>query len=93
MDYRVQKNGEEKITGWTSVTSNSTDNSIFTYETGTTINQITNLGQIPIAHPSLSATVQYRLTRTDVTTGDIEALFVDGHVLIDMDGSRTQWTK
>lgn len=92
LDYRVQRNGQSKETAWTSLTSNSTDDSVFTYTTGT-LNQITNLGVVPVIHPSLSATVQYRLTRTDGTTGDIETLFIDAHVLIDMDGSRTQWTK
>ena len=92
LDYRVQRNGEAKVTAWTSATSNSTNDSIFTYTSGT-INQITNLAIVAVEHPSLSATIQYRLTRTDTTGSDIEAIFVDAHVLIDMDGSRTQWTK
>ena len=41
----------------------------------------------------ISATVQFRLARTDAVAGDIEATFVDAHIERDMIGSRTEFTK
>lgn len=92
LDYRIQRNWEEKETTWTSLTSNSDDDSAFTYVSWT-LNQITNLWIITVPAPSLSATVEYRLTRTDTTTGDIEAVFVDAHIKYDTMGSREQFVK
>jgi len=91
VDYRVQRNGEAKTTSWTTLTFDSTDN-VFPYVSGT-LNQIINLGVIPVPHPSLSATVQYRLTRIDGTAGDINAIFVDAHIEYNMNGSRQQFIK
>jgi hypothetical protein len=42
---------------------------------------------------SLSATVEFRLARTDNTTQDIEATFVDAHVAADTAGSRQEFVK
>jgi len=91
-DYRYQINGQPKNTTWTTVTANSVDDSAFSYVSGT-LNQITALAEVLIPANSLSATVQYRLTRIDTTTGDIEAVFVDAHVQFDSDGSRQEYTK
>lgn len=92
LDYRIQSNGSAKTTAWTRVTANSTDDSVFTYVSGT-LNQITELATIDMTGAGISATVQFRLARTDVTATDIEAVFVDAHVLRDTGGSRTEYTK
>ena len=89
VDYRIQLNGENKATAWTTVTANSVDNSEYPYVSGI-INQVTNLVVVNIPEPSLSATVQYRLTRIDGTPGDIDATFVDVHVEFDAIGSRLE---
>ena len=39
------------------------------------------------------STVQFRLARTDSTSGDILAVFVDAHVERDTVGSRTEFVK
>ena len=90
--YRVQSNNETKTTTWTSFTANSTDNSVFTYTSGT-LNQITELAEIDMTGASISATVQFRLARTDSTAGDIDATFVDAHYEIDTFGSREEYVK
>ena len=92
LDYRTQKNGEAWDPTWTALTSSSDTDSAFPYVSWS-INQITNLGIIQIPWNSLSATVQYRLTRTDVTGLDVEAIFVDAHVKFDTMWSRQQFIK
>ncbi len=93
LQYRVQSNNEAKNTTWTTVVRNSTDDSAFAYTSGT-LNQITKLAEIDLSSVNISSTVQFRLARTDSTTGDIEAVFVDAHVPYDQDrGSRQEYVK
>lgn len=92
VDYRIQSNGSAKTTSWTRVTANSTDDSAFPYVSGT-LNQITSLAVIDLTGASLSATVQFRVARTDVTATDIEAVFIDAHIERDTVGSRTEFSK
>jgi len=92
IDYRIQQNNEAKSTAWTTVIANSDDDNVFPYVSGT-LNQITNLVVVNIPEPSLSSTVQYRLTRIDGTAGDIDATFVDAHVEFDAGGSRQEYVK
>jgi len=92
VEYRCQLNGEPKNTTWTTVHANSVDNSVFPYVTGT-LNQITNLVEVLIPENSLSATIQYRLTRIDSTGNDIEATFIDAHIKLDSVGSRREFIK
>ena len=91
LQYRIQNNGDAKNETWTTLTADSADN-VFTYTSGT-LNQITLLGDIPWNTSSISATCQFRVARTDVTTGDIKATFVDGHVERDNIGSRQEYIK
>ncbi len=90
--YRIQSNGAAKTTDWTEVEANSEDNSIYTYESGT-LNQITELADVDLTGAGISATVQFRLARTDSTATDIEATFIDAHVERDMLGSRAEYAK
>ncbi len=91
--YRIQSNGESKTTAWTTLTSNSDDDNKFPYTSGT-VNQITELGDIDLSVSGISATVEFRVARTDSTTGDIEATFVDAHIPYDQDrGSREEYVK
>ncbi len=90
--YRIQSNGAAKTTGWTNFSANSTDDSVFPYVSGT-FNQITELVQVDMTGASISATLEFRLARTDTTSGDIEATFVDSHYEIDTFGSRAEYVK
>lgn len=92
IQYRIQNNGQAKISAWTTVNSNSVDNSVFPYVSGTLV-QITELASVDMTGASISATVQFRLARVDSTTDDILATFVDAHVELDMDGSRQEYVK
>lgn len=93
IDYRIQHNDQLKTIAWTTVTANTTDDNVFSYPGSGTFNQITRLVDIDWSTAALSSTLQFRLTRIDVTTGDIEATFVDGHVEYDSDGSRQEFIK
>lgn len=93
IDYRIQSNNAVKTTSWTRLTANSDDDSVFTYPGSGTFNQIVELGHIDMTGAGISATVQFRIARTDVTGGNIEATFVDAHVERDALGSRTEYTK
>ena len=93
VQYRIQDNGQLKTTTWTEVivTANTTTN-VFTYTSGT-LNQITPLAQIDLSSHGISATVQFRLARTDSETGDILATFVDAHIPYNQLGSRQEFVK
>lgn len=93
IQYRIQSNNAAKTTDWTSLTANSVDDSVFTYPGSGAFNQITHLASIDLTDSGISATVQFRLARTDSTSDDIDAVFVDAHVEYDMLGSRTEFTK
>ena len=92
VQYRIQSNGDNIITSWTTAISNSADDSVFTYTSGT-INQITELVAVDMTDAGISATVQFRLARTDSTDGNISVTFVDAHVEFDTDGSRGEYSK
>ena len=92
VQYRIQSNGTAKTTAWTQVVVDSNTNNIFTYTSGT-INQITELVAIDMTGAGISATVQFRLARTDSNSGDVEATFVDAHVEMDTNGSREEYSK
>lgn len=92
VQYRVQSNGQPKTTSWTSIVSNSNVNSVFSYTSGT-INQITRLVDVDMIGAGISATVQFRLTRSDSNGGTILGTFVDAHVESDMSGSREEFVK
>ena len=96
--YRIQGNGDVKTTAWTDVAvTSSTGNEAFTRPSSGIINQITRLGDIDTSSVGLSSTVQFRLTRSDATTGtgtnDILATFVDSHINRDQRGSRQEYVK
>jgi len=93
VDYRLQDNNALKEENWTSVTSNSVDNSVYTYPGSGTFNQITELATIDWSKHAISTTVQIRITRTDSVSENIDATFVDGHVEYDTIGSREEYTK
>ena len=50
-------------------------------------------GSVRWSAAEISSTIQIRLSRTDSTTGDIEATFVDGHVESNSFGSRQEYIK
>ena len=92
VQYRLQPIGGEKATDWTTVTANSHDNSVFEYASGT-IHQVTALCSVDMDSMSMSSIVQFRLARTDNVAININALYIDAHVKIDMAGSREEYQK
>jgi hypothetical protein len=101
LQYRWQRQGQDKTTTWTSVKIN--DNA-FTYVSGT-LNQISGFPAIsaPSGY-SLSDIVQCRIIRdttnasglftgTDPYTVDVDAVNFDIHIECDTAGSRTEYTK
>lgn len=89
--YRIQSNGEAKSTAWTNFSADTSDN-IYSYSSGT-LNQITQLVNVDMTTSGISATIQFQLARTDGTTGDINATFIDAHIERDNNGSRTEFEK
>ncbi len=101
IQYRWQQNGAAKTTAWTSVKYAS---HAFTYVSGT-LNQITAFGALsPPAATGVSVVLQLRLLRdtanastlftgADPLTGDVDAMFYDVHIEVDMLGSHEQYTK
>ena len=91
--HRIQKNGHNKETAWTtSVIDLDSNNNAFPYTAGT-LNQITPLVDVDLTDYNISDTVQFQMCRTDGTTGDLEAVFIDAHVEIDMLGSKEEYVK
>lgn len=91
--YRIQNNGDARTTAWTNFTSTvGSGNDKYTYSSGT-MNQITDLVQIPMTGIGISATVQFQLARTDSLTGSIYATFVDAHIPYNSAGSHQEFVK
>lgn len=91
--YRVQGNGQEKTSAWsTAETVTSTDGNAFAYTSGT-LNQITVLGDIPVSAMGLSAIVQIRFTRSDANTGNVLVTSVDCHYEKNSTGSDQEYVK
>lgn len=89
--YRVQTQGVAKTTTWTTA-SGSSNNSTFTYVSGT-LNQITEIVEIPVGDYSVSDIVEVQFVRSDTATGNIEVTFVDAHYQSDSLGSAGKYTK
>lgn len=91
--YRIQSNGEAKTTAWTTVTAD-TDDSAFTYTSGT-LNQILSIVSIDISSGvGLSDIIQCQMTRTDSQSGTVKVTFVDAHYEIDqIGGSDSEFVK
>lgn len=92
VQYRIQRNGLPKNESWSEVIVDANTFNKFTYTSGT-LNQITELCGIDMSGAGISATVEFRLARTDSNAGDIEATFVDAHYVMDTDGSRDEYVK
>lgn len=92
VEYRIQINSEAKNEEWIQVVVDSNINNKFEYVSGD-LNQITELIAVDMTGVGISATVQFRLARTDAVIGDIEASFIDSHVRKDMIGSRQEYVR
>ena len=93
LQYRIQSSGGAKTTAWTTVVVDTSVNNVFAYTSGT-LNQITQLADIDWSTSGISATCQFKLSRTDdIGLDDIEATFIDGHVEFDNIGSRQEYIK
>lgn len=93
MQYRIQSNGSLKTTDWTTLTATSGTDDIFEYPGSGTFNNILAFPVIDMTDKGISATIEYRLARTDSEIGDIEVTFFDAHVEYDMFGSSDQYIK
>ena len=93
-EYRLQNNGAEKQEGWSKMQLKTNDgDDLFPYTTGT-ISQITTFkSPIDILSANISSTLQVRVAREDSNSGNLNVTFLDAHVSIDSDGSRTEWVK
>lgn len=101
LQHRFQLNGSAKNTTWTDVKYAS---HAFTYTSGT-LNQITAFGALALPEGAgVSTVLQLRLLRdtanastlfagADPLTGDVDAMFYDVHIEVDMLGSHGQYTK
>lgn len=92
VSYRIQKNGQAKTTAWSTPSTITMANNVFSYVSGTLI-QITRLLNIDLTGIGLSDLIQVKLTRTDLTAGDIEAITLDCHFEMDCLGSRQEYIK
>lgn len=91
--YRLQNQGAEKTTAWSSpIAVDTNTNNAIAYTSGS-LNQITRLGDIDTTGLSLSSMVQIKLTRTDAVAGKLLATYLDLHYEIDSLGSNTEFTK
>jgi len=94
MKYRIQGNGEEKTTSWSSEETFSvlTDN-VFTFDGHTSLNQIILMCEIDLSSVMISSNIEIKFARTDAVSGDIRVSFMDGHFLFDMIGSDDEYDK
>jgi hypothetical protein len=90
--YRIQENGSAKTASWSTTETITMTGNKFTYVSGTLI-QITELLVISLSGLNPSDLIQVQMTRSDATSGDIEAIAVDFHYEIDMLGSSSEYTK
>jgi len=91
--YRIQSNGTAKTTAWTTATSDTATDAVFTYPGSGTFNQIIRFPSIDMTGKNISATIDFRLARTDATGGVILVKFIDSHVEFDSGGSREEFVK
>lgn len=87
--YRVQSNGSIKNSIWNDVIV-ETNTSVFPYTTGT-LNQITPLVDVDMTGAGISATVQFKITRSDGNAVAILGTFIDAHVEVDSLGSNDEF--
>ena len=94
MKYRIQGNGAEKTTAWSTTEEFSilTDN-IFTFDGHTTLNQILEVCSIDLSSVMISSNIEIRFARTDAIAVTVRATFMDGHFLFDMLGSDSEYEK
>ncbi len=104
LQYRIQDNGNAKTTSWSSsMTATSGElaencDNVFDYVSGTLI-QISRFKDgsgnyyIDLDGIDISATIQFRLARTDSNSGNVYAEFFDFHYQIDDMGSKTEFNK
>lgn len=103
IQYRWQRNGGTKTTDWTNYKCNT---NVFTYLTGTTLNQLStnNTGITPPLGYSISDIIQVRVLRdstnastvfagADTYTVTASLTSVDIHIECDTLGSRTEYSK
>ena len=93
VQYRIQSNGAVKETSWTEVSANSDDNNVFTYPGSGDFVNIMELANIDMTGAGISATVQFRIARTDSTASNVLVTFADAHVEYDMNGSHEEYVK
>lgn len=93
MRYRLQNNGNDKTSAWTTITVETGGASDgFDYTSGT-LNQLTWFPEFDYTDMNISSTYQVQLARTDSNSGDALVYFADAHFAIDSDGSMSEWHK
>ena len=98
LQYRIQNNGATKATDWARMTASLLNDARLPY-TGGTMNQIISFkdkagrNYIDMTGASLSATLQFKLARTDNNSGDVLVTFFDFHYEVETLGSRQELTR
>jgi len=96
MRYRLQRNDTIQTTAWTTITAEAGTggDDVFDFTGGADglYNQITKFDDITVTC-GISDTFQIQIARTDITTGNISATFIDFHGEVDSDGSDTEYVK
>jgi hypothetical protein len=101
LQYRWQINGQAEVTGWTSLTCNTT---VFTYSSGSIMQVCEALPIVVPAGTGLSDIVQFRIIRdnanasglfsgADPVNATVSAFFFDLHFMTNSIGSTLEYTK
>lgn len=93
VQWRIQKNNAPKTTAWQTATANLSTEGIYVYPGSGTFNQVLPLADIDMTDAGISATIDFRLARTDSLGGNVAVKFVDFHVEYDSAGSRLEFVK
>ena len=93
VQYRIQQNLTAKTIPWSTAIINTNDTNIGEYPGSGIYNQISKLIDLDLSAYPISTLVQFRLARTDIIAGDIDASFSDAHIEYDMNGSRQEYEK
>jgi hypothetical protein len=101
LQYRWQRNGQAKVTSWTSVKCNAL---AYTYTSGTISQIASSVGIFPPSGSGLSDIVQFRFIRdnantsakftgVDTYTGAVGVMSIDIHFMINSIGSNDEYVK
>ena len=93
IDYKFYNNGEIVPGDWTTISTADGNKGIFTYGSGSML-QIATFPAVSLTDELISANLDMKLYRDDNdVSGDIITKYIDFHFEIDMQGSRSEFSK